>query len=113
MKTRGRLIVLKHKEGKTLHSVEKTGKNTHTHMHTRLLSSVLTTLIPTQRDEQTYLLPLVSYCLMFLIKWIFFTGRGRGEPDRFRLLRDKTWNTLDLRKSYWASPLRCYVNHWF
>lgn len=36
----------------------------------------------------THLLPRVSYCFMFLMKWIFFVCRGRGEPpERFRDLQ--------------------------
>lgn len=36
----------------------------------------------------THLLPLVSYCFMFLMKWIFLVCRGLGEPpERFLTLQ--------------------------
>lgn len=41
----------------------------------------------------SHLLPLVSYCFMFLMKWIFLVCRGRGEPpERFRVLEKKVGN---------------------
>lgn len=35
------------------------------------------------RKLETHLHPLVSYCLMLLMKWTFFGTLGPGEPETF------------------------------
>lgn len=36
--------------------------------------------------KSTHLLPRVSYCLIFLMKWTFLDALGPGEPGRFCVL---------------------------
>lgn len=40
-------------------------------------------------NAEAHLQPLVSYCLMLLMKWTFFGTLGPGDPDTFLSLAKK------------------------
>lgn len=61
------------------------------------------------RNLLTHLHPLVSYCLMLLMKWTFFGTLGPGDPDTFLNLGKKKKNahkllTIQCITRTYASP---------
>lgn len=65
------------------------------------------------RESETHLLPLVSYCFMFLMKWIFFACRGLGDPpERFRVLetgRDSFFSVKTSFKRDWTDKSKLHA----
>ena len=50
---------------------------------------------------ETYLHPLVSYCLILLMKWTFFGTLGPGEPEIFlNLCKKTTWVMISQPKIF-------------
>lgn len=53
-------------------------------------------------NAEAHLQPLVSYCLMLLMKWTFFGTLGPGDPDTFLSLGKKNGR-------YMGPTLQCIV----